>query len=247
MNRTAHACRFHLAAALAAAVVFSFTFAAAAEEKKDTSKAQKDKAAAQGELAPLPLELPAKQHIGTPTDVPKDVMIDRKRLGKSRPAFMAPKGVRNVALEKQVTSSDERPIIGDLEMVTDGDKEALDGRMVELAPGKQHVTIDLGQPHEIFAIVFWHNHMDPRVYRDVVIQLSNDADFAKATTIYNNDRDNSLGYGIGENYEYFESNEGELAPAPGTKARYVRLWSKGSTADDQNHYGEVEVWGRPAK
>ena len=32
----------------------------------------------------------------------------------------------------------------------------------------------------------------------------------------------------------------------GVKGRYVRLWSKGNTSDDQNHYTEVEVWGLPA-
>ena len=31
------------------------------------------------------------------------------------------------------------------------------------------------------------------------------------------------------------------------KGRYVRCYSKGSTADDQNHYTEVEVYGVPAK
>ena len=35
--------------------------------------------------------------------------------------------------------------------------------------------------------------------------------------------------------------------AKGAVARYVRLYSKGSTADEQNHYVEVEVYGLPAK
>lgn len=216
------------------------TIVLAAEKKED-------KAAAKEELEQLPLELPNPVFAGTPTAVPKDVQIDRKRLGKRRPPFMAPKGLQNVAFEKPVTSSDDNPIIGSLDMVTDGDKEALDGRMVELAPGKQHVTIDLGAPHQIYAVVFWHNHMEPRVYRDVVVQISDDPEFKDAKVVYNNDRDNSSKFGVGTNYEYFESDEGELAPVDGVTGRYVRVWSKGSTADDQNHYSEVEVWGRPAK
>ncbi len=30
----------------------------------------------------------------------------------------------------------------------------------------------------------------------------------------------------------------------GQTARYVRLHSHGNTANDQNHYIEVEIWGR---
>jgi hypothetical protein len=209
--------------------------------------AAKDKAESKEELEPLPVELPNPVFAGTPTQVPKDVRVDRKRLGKRRAAFMAPKGLKNVALEQPVTSSDANPIIGSLDLVTDGDKEALDGRMVELAPGKQWVQIDLGKEHEVFAVVFWHNHMEPRVYRDVIVQVSNDPDFTEAKVVYNNDHDNSLGMGAGEAYEYFESDEGELAGVEAVKGRYVRLWSNGSTMDDQNHYSEVEVWGRPVK
>ena len=69
-------------------------------------------------------------------------------------------------------------------------------------------------------------------------------DFIKnVQTVFNNDQDNSVGLGIGNDLLYFESNEGKLIPAKGIKGRYVRLWSKGSTSDDQNHYTEVEVWG----
>jgi hypothetical protein len=46
---------------------------------------------------------------------------------------------------------------------------------------------------------------------------------------------------------YVETAEGKLVDAKGAKARYVRLWSKGSNANELNHYVEVEVFGRPAK
>ena len=47
-------------------------------------------------------------------------------------------------LDKKVTSSDDAPVIGELAMVTDGDKEGADGSYVELGPDKQWVQIDLG-------------------------------------------------------------------------------------------------------
>jgi hypothetical protein len=210
------------------------------------ARAQDSPAAPSEDLAPLPLELPHAVFDGTPPGIPTDVRIDRKR-PKDRPPFMAPKGIKNLAFGKPVISSDSNPVIGSLDLITDGDKEALDGRMVEMAPGKQWVQIDLGAEAQMFAIVFWHNHMQPRVYRDVVVQVSNDPEFKEGVTVvYNNDHDNSLGAGVGDNFEFFETKEGELVPVAGLKARYVRLWSNGSTMDDQNHYSEVEVWGRPA-
>ena len=248
-----------LASAAAVALVAGGPGAALADHHKEGEKKQQS-AQSGAEMEALPLDLPNPVFAGTPQNVPQGVNIDRARLGKRRPQYKAPANVKNVAAGKPVSSSDPFPIIGSLGLVTDGDKEAYSGRYVELAPGKQQVTIDLEDQYEIFAVVFWHRHQDPRVYRDVVVQISKDKDFENAVTIYNNDNDNSLqkGFGVGENYEYFESDEGELAPAAQPTGendltlsdyvvgRYVRLWSNGSTADDQNHYTEVEVWGRPA-
>lgn len=219
----------------------------ASEDKPADAPA--DKAKPEQELVELEVELPNPVFAGTPKDIPQGVNIDRKRHGKPREPYYTVPGLTNVAKGKEVTSSDPYPIIGDLDLVTDGDKEALDGRFVELAPGKQWVQIDLGQKYEIFAIVMWHNHLDPRVYRDVVVQVSNDPEFKEGVkTVFNNDNDNSSGFGVGEDYEYFENFEGELVPIKdGVTGRYVRCWSKGSTSDDQNHYTEVEVYAREPK
>jgi hypothetical protein len=88
--------------------------------------------------------------------------------------------------------------------------------------------------------------MQPIVCRDVVVQVSNDPAFVDGVkTIFNNDQDNSTGLGIGRDREYFETNEGKLVDAKGLKARYVRLYSRGSTFTDQlNRYTEVEVYGQ---
>jgi len=44
---------------------------------------------------------------------------------------------------------------------------------------------------------------------------------------------------------YIETNQAELIDATGIEARYVRLYSNGNTANDLNHYVEVEVYGKP--
>lgn len=194
----------------------------------------------------LPLELPKPMFVGTPT--PANVPKLEKPLGKPRPPFYAPEGTKLVSLNKPVTSSDDFPVIGELEMITDGDKEAADGSYVELGPFVQHVTVDLEAPHEIYAIIMWHFHKQPRVYKDVIVQVADDADFTtNVRTLFNNDLDNSAKLGVGEDWHYTETNEGKLIDAKGVVARYVRCYSNGNTSNDLNHWIELEVWGKPVK
>ncbi len=197
-------------------------------------------------LVPLAIKLPRPMFVGTPQDV--KVPRLEKPLGRPRPPFYAPIGTKNAAFGKPVTSTDEDPIIGKLEWITDGDKEGADGSFVELGPFEQHVTIDLEAEHNIYAIVVWHYHKEAHVYFDVVVQAADDPDFtANVTTVFNNDIDNSLGLGVGKNMHYTETAEGKLIDAKGARARYVRLHSNGNTTYDTNHYIEVEVYGKAAK
>ena len=197
-------------------------------------------------LAPIDIKLPGAMFVGTPQD--RRVPNLEKPLGRDRPPFLAPVGTKNVAFGKPVTSTEEDPIWGNLEMITDGDKEAADGSYIELGPFKQSVTIDLEAEYNIYAILFWHYHKQPVVYYDVVVQVADDADFITGvTTLFNNDIDNSSGLGVGKDMHYTETNEGKLINARGVRARYVRLYSNGSTAGDLNHYIEVEVFAKPAK
>ena len=201
---------------------------------------------AAGKLVPLPIQLPKPMFEGTPQNL--TVPNLQKPLGRPRDPFLAPAGVTNVAKGKKVASSDSEPVIGELEQVTDGDKKGADGSFVELGPGVQHVTIDLGAPHEVFAILFWHFHKAARVYFDVVVQVADDADFKKnVRTLFNNDHDNTSKLGAGTDMNYVETAEGKLVDAKGARARYVRLYSRGNNANELNHYVEVEVYGRPAK
>ncbi len=197
-------------------------------------------------LMPLDIALPRPVFVGTPMDV-RMPNLERPRTGP-RPPFLVPLGTTNVALGKPVSSSDPEPLIGTLAMINDGDKEATDGSVVELGPGVQHVTIDLLERHEIYAIVVWHYHLRPHVYRGVVVQVSNDPQFSgHVKTVFNSDRDNTTGLGRGTDLHYIETNEGKLIDTRGVQGRYVRLYSNGHAAGDVNHYIEVEVYGRPAR
>jgi len=192
----------------------------------------------------LKLQLPKPMFIGTPTNIksPNLEVIT----GKSRPPFMVPVGTKLLSLKKPVRSSDMQPVIGELDMITDGEKEGGDGYFVELGPGKQWVQVDLGKPYALQAILVWHYHSQARVYRDVVVQLSDDKDFLKGVqTIFNNDHDNTSGLGIGKDKEYIEVAEGRLIDPKGAKARFVRFYSNGNTTNDLNHYVEIEVYGTP--
>lgn len=195
------------------------------------------------QMVPLDVKLPRPMFVGTPQNI--RVPYLEKPLGRPRPPFYAPAGTQNVALSKPVSSSDEEPIIGELQLCTDGDKEAADGSYVELGPFLQHVTIDLGEPYDIFAILVWHYHKQPRVYFDAVIQVADDPDFiTNVRSLYNNDHDNSSGLGVGQDLHYVETSEGRLIDAKGVNARYVRLYSNGNSSNDLNHYIEVEVYGK---
>ncbi|MFC0537832.1 discoidin domain-containing protein [Pelagicoccus mobilis] len=191
--------------------------------------------------APIELEYPAPFLTGTPVPI---VLPNLESAGAPQPTVMAPAGVENIAYEKEVTSSDDFPIIGELELVTDGDKESEEGYFVELAQGPQWVQIDLEKEATVYGIGLWHFHTQKRAYVDVVIQFSNDESFESGvTTVYNNDHDNSLGKGKGTDLAYIETNKGKLIPAKETKGRYVRLYSDGNTSNEMNHYVEVEVFG----
>jgi hypothetical protein len=198
-------------------------------------------------MVPIDLKLPKRLFVGTPANI-RGVTNIKQPLGHVRPPFLAPEGTGNVALGKPVSSSDKEPIIGEVEMITDGDKEATDGSYVELGILTQNVTIDLGARYNIYAVVIWHYHGEARVYFDVIVQVSDDADFVTdVKTVFNNDDDNSAGSGIGKDMNYVETAEGKLIDAKGVEGRYVRLYSGGSSSNDLNHYIEVEVYGILAK
>jgi len=193
----------------------------------------------------LQTKLPPPLFVGTP--VPLNVTnLEPPTRGK-RPDFYVPAGTINLARGKKVTSSDNNPNVGTLDMIGDGDKAGDEGSWVELGPGKQWVQMDLAKTANIYAVLVWHFHSQARVYRDVVVQVSDDPAFKSGVTaIFNSDSHNELGFGAGKDLNYIETYQGKLIDAKGVKGRYVRLYSNGNTANKLNHYIEVEVWGKPA-
>jgi hypothetical protein len=204
-------------------------------------------AQAQEAKQPLETEIPEEVLAGTPPDVLVLLFPDLEKPPEKRPELMVPKGTVKLSLGKPVTSSDTNPVLGELKYVTDGQKEGMEDTYVELGPLKQWVQIDLGQSSTISAIYVWHFFREARSYHDVAIQVSDDATFTEnVKTVYSNDQDNSLKLGLGRERAYIETHLGKLIDARGIQGRYVRLYSNGNTANDLNHYVEVEVFGKPA-
>jgi len=197
-------------------------------------------------LDPIPIVLPHPLFEGTPE--PPNVPNLERPLGKPRAPFLAPAGTTNVARGKPVSSSDSEPVVGNLEMITDGIKTGMDGTFVELKPGVQNVVINLEAKHAVYAILVWHYHKEARAYDDVIVQVADDPDFiGNVQTLFNNDSDNAAGFGIGKDRRYVETSEGKLIDAKGVETRYIRLISNGSDKTQANHYVEVEVFGKPVK
>src|SRR5260221_43658 len=202
--------------------------------------------AAKAVVAPLPLNLPAPTAKGPPDTLPEGPNVE-KFTDKPRPAFMAPKGVKNVAQGKKVTASVEKLYTGNLAQITDGKKDPDDDQVVEMRKGPQWVQVDLENTYPIYVIMIWHDHRYLQVFRDVVVQAADDAEFTKnVRTIFNNDVENEIGRGIGTEKQYFETAEGKLINAKGIQARYLRFYSKGSNMTAYNVYQEIEVYALPA-
>jgi hypothetical protein len=198
-------------------------------------------------LVPLKLKLPEPVFAGTPREAPKGVDMEPTPT-QPPPPLMVPSDVRNVAPGKKITCSDKGVTAAALARITDGNKSAEEDSAALLRKGLQWIQFDLGAAHEIFAIVFWHAHDTPKVYRSVIVQVADDADFTQnVRVLYNNDRDNSAGLGAGMDRQYFETYMGKTVNAKGVRARFVRLYSHGSTDSALNEYTEVEIYGRPAR
>jgi len=202
------------------------------------------------DLAPIPLVLPPPAMKGTPQALPTNTTA-LPLTSDARPPVLAPKGVVNVALGKPVNASDTNLISGELKQITDGKKESFEENVVTLRRGVRWVQIDLQGEYKLYAVVIWHEFDKPIVYRDVIVQLSDDPEFKTGVqTIFNNDQMNAAGFGVGTDREYFENSltaAGKLIDAKGFQARYIRCYSKGSTESALNGYIEVEAFGLPAK
>lgn len=217
-------------------------------DKGDAANPTDGAAASSAGLAdgvPYETELPPELIEGTP--VPIRNIPNLELAPNAAPEFKVAEGTVLLSKGKPVTSSDDFPLIGTLDLITDGEKDAGEGYYVELEDGSQWVQIDLEQEAAIYAVHVWHYHSQRRAYKGVIVQISNDPEFKDGvTTVFNNDFADSNKLGKGADRPYVESRFGKVIDGRGTKGRYVRLYSNGNTSDDTNHYIEVEVHGVPA-
>jgi len=195
----------------------------------------------------LTLQLPAPTLKGTPEQLPTGPNIEANS-DKAPAAMQIAKGAKNVALGKKVTTSVKPFSETQPEAITDGKKEAFDYDTVEMKKGSQWVQVDLGEAFKIEAIAIWHDHRYIQTMHDVIVQVSDDPEFKTGvTTLFNNDTDNSSGLGVGTDREYFERHFGRVFDGKGTKARYVRGYTKGSHLSALNCWQEIEVYALPNK
>ena len=198
---------------------------------------------------PLKLDIPKEIWCALKSPFDKEPNVEEfsyKSLRES-PVFMVPPGTVNLAAGRSLSSNESLPVIGELDMVTDGEKSGEDGNCVNIGCDLKWIQIDLEQSAPIYAIVVWHNWRVGQfytAYRDVIVQVSSDPEFQRdVKTVFNNDHDNSSGLGRGRDQGYYATRYGKIIYARRVPGRYVRLYSNGNTSNDQNHYVEVAVYG----
>lgn len=173
------------------------------------------------------------------------------------PTLVIPGGVSNVAAGKTVSSNGEA-LLGELGQVVDGikfaDKPGVhdDGDFVEITSqeGVPWVQIDLQTDHDVYAVWLWFRHpVDGFDIPDnVVVLLSSDPRVTNdAHIIYNCDKTNRCGFGVGTDRRFASSWRGTLIHVDGRKGRYVRMYSRAAMRSaGTTEIVEVEVYGIPA-
>ena len=163
-------------------------------------------AAAFAEKVAIKFELPPPHSSGTPKEIKSDNLEKDRGPGKLRPPIMVePEYAKKLTTENTKVTTSEEAVTGDNDYVVDGDKTPDATSMLQLPGGLQWVQLDLGAEHTIAAVCVWHDQGDERVYKDVIVQISNDANFVDGVkTIFNNDHDNTAKLGKGTDKEYRE-------------------------------------------
>lgn len=151
--------------------------------------------------------------------------------------------IKNLALGKKITSS---VAFSNMGVINDGVKNNTNAYSEDYPNGSglQWIQFDLGKRYDISEVNIWRYWNDKRTYRDLIVRLSNTSDFTgEVKTVFNNDTNNSAGFGTGTDGEYVETSAGKSISFNEINARYVRVYSGGSTANTNNHFVEVEVMG----
>jgi formylglycine-generating enzyme required for sulfatase activity len=138
--------------------------------------------------------------------------------------------------------------LGDPQLVTDGKRSSESDAVVDMAPGKQWVLIDLGTSREIHCVWLWLDHRLAWLsYHDVIVQITDQPDAPGApgtVTVLNTDTDGSSGMGKGTDAGWVEDINGRPITIAPAKGRYVKVWTNGRTSDDTNVFTEIAVYGK---
>jgi hypothetical protein len=97
--------------------------------------------------------------LGTPRAISKVPNLEKAHWASLDRRFLAPAGNRECgAGQGPFTSSATEPAVGDLEMITDGNKAGTDGTYVELGPGRSVGGHRPEAEFNLYAITVWHYH-----------------------------------------------------------------------------------------
>ena len=203
-------------------------------------------------MEPLDLDLTTDAVTRATPGYPKNLQTPPHLREEVRRAdFMVPKGLRNLAQGRPVTSSmTEEPIIGELSQLTDGIRRSGEFDFVEFDADPQWAQVDLGATHTLHGIVIWHYYKNPVIYNDVIVQIADDLEFSSnVRTVFNNDHDNSSGLGQGSDTAFFARWWGEIVdlrgPAKeGTPARCIRVWTNGACGGEPTRLVEIQAFGK---
>jgi hypothetical protein len=160
------------------------------------------------------------------------VTFDKPVESPGRAFRAALKSQKNLALRKPVTVSFPDGITaGKPEMLTDG---KLDRHLGHGTEGRVWVQVDLGAVHELAFIRQWGYFRDRRTFHGSRLALSPTGEFAGEQTLVHDSETHG---------EYPETPDGRLLSFKPVKARYIRSWFHGNTANAGSQWVELEAYG----
>src|SRR5690349_4419139 len=118
---------------LALPLCFGLTALISCSQAADAPKESTASNSASGDLVPLVIKLPPPAFKGTPKDLQLSSFVEPLS-DKPRPPMMVPPGLKNLAKDAKLTSSDKNAA-SLLEKINDGDKEASDQSIIFLRKG----------------------------------------------------------------------------------------------------------------
>lgn len=134
----------------------------------------------------------------------------------------------NLAFRMPVTTSGGTGQ-GNNELLTDGNT-ASDPHL----GGPKWVQVDLRDEYMIDTIKLWHYWADGRTYHNNKVALSLKGDFLGEEIVVFNTNDKDA--------EYPETSMGKTISFKSVRARYIRAWVGGSTANEWSHWVELQAF-----